>query len=85
MIRTAPPQRSHRVTSRREATRRGYNSRTMIVGVVFFGFDSFLGSMQKLVEIIVARDEAEAPDHSVPLQLAIGRPIPEGSLVDEIR
>lgn len=33
----------------------------VIVGVVFFGFDTFLSSMQKLVEIIVAREEAEAP------------------------
>lgn len=32
-----------------------------VVGIVFFGFDTFLASMQKVIEIIVAEDEAVAP------------------------
>lgn len=28
-----------------------------VVFIVFFGFDTFLGSMQKVIEIIVAEDE----------------------------
>jgi hypothetical protein len=33
----------------------------LVVFVVFFGFDAFLGGMQKMIEIIVAREEAEVP------------------------
>jgi hypothetical protein len=33
----------------------------MVVGVLFFGFDSFLGSMQRMIEIINANEATPDP------------------------
>jgi hypothetical protein len=33
----------------------------LVVFLVFFGFDSFLGGMQRVIEIIVAEEEATEP------------------------
>ena len=47
----------------------------LVVGVVFFGFDTFLGGMQKVIEIISA-DEA-TPD-PVPVFIVPQAPPPPG-------
>jgi len=33
----------------------------MVVGLLFFGFDAFLGSMQKVIEIMAARSPPAEP------------------------
>lgn len=42
-----------------------------VVFIVFFGFDTFLGSMQKVIEIIVAEDEVAAGEVVAPVPVFI--------------